>query len=278
MKQPQYISVSRRTDIPRFYHRAFFSAWQEGAITYDGGYGRTYTVSLQRADVLGYIFWSKDFSLFIKDARFKELVAANNAVFHFTINHCLALEPRLAPLEKRLDTMARLCDLVGSERVLWRFDPLCKYLRDSDGLRDNVAAFFILLPFMEKIGISRCYFSFMAPYAKLKQRDIFFLNFAPQERIAIAKKMQLAAKEAGITLYNCSNGELTENVPEIHAAHCVDNDLLEQTDRFNRHLRLKPKPTRKHCGCHESRDIGSYLQRCPHGCLYCYATPCNEQG
>ena len=86
--KPFYLSASRRTDIPRFFVKDFFSAWEKGSITYDGGYGRTHTVSLKPQDVLGYIFWSKDFSPFIRHPLFRRLLDKNNAVFHYTINDC----------------------------------------------------------------------------------------------------------------------------------------------------------------------------------------------
>jgi hypothetical protein len=99
---PIYISASRRTDIPRFFTNDFFTAWQKGEVSYNGGYGRSYTVSLRPEDVLGYIFWSKDFSPLINHPLFGELIRLNNAVFHFTINDCLDLEPRVAPLKERI--------------------------------------------------------------------------------------------------------------------------------------------------------------------------------
>jgi hypothetical protein len=34
----QYISASRRNDLPRFHYRQFFDAWKCGSITYNGGY------------------------------------------------------------------------------------------------------------------------------------------------------------------------------------------------------------------------------------------------
>lgn len=273
---PQYISVSRRTDIPRFFLEEFFAARQAGAITYDGGYGRSYTVSLLPENVAGYIFWSKDFSHLVRHTRFKMLLATNNAVFHYTINDCPLLEPRVAPLATRLTALKRLCDMVGPERVLWRFDPICKFQNRSGAIATNFDAFFRILPHMEKSGVTRCYFSFMTLYPKLQGRGLCFMDFSNAEKREITEKLQAATEQAGIELYNCCNQELQRIVPAIKKARCVDVDLLERTDRFGIHPRLQPQPTRPGCGCFRSRDIGSYSQQCRHSCLYCYANPCSS--
>jgi Domain of unknown function (DUF1848). len=270
---PVYISASRRTDIPRFFSADFFAAWQRGKISFDSGYGRSYTVSLKPDDVLGYIFWSKDFSPFIKHPLFDKLISLNNAVFHFTINNCPDLEPRVAPLQERIATLFRLCDLVGPERVLWRFDPVCKYRSSSGEFVTNEQAFYALLQQVRKAGVKRCYFSFMSDYNKLAKRGIAFREFNDEEKTRIAEGMLDSAMQANMSLWNCCNNETLKLVPGIHMAHCIEDELLKNTDRFNVHRTLAIKPTRRGCGCCESRDIGSYLQKCPHGCLYCYANP-----
>jgi hypothetical protein len=267
-----YISASRRTDIPAFFADEFFASWKTGSIAYDGGYGRSYTVSLKPEDVTGYVFWSKDYSRFITHPCFRELIGRNNAVFHFTINDCPALEPRIPPLDKRIETLRALCDLVGPQRVFWRFDPICRYTGSDGIMTGNERPFFRLLPVIAGCGIKRCYFSFMTGYNKLRHRGIHFGEFTTGEKIAICKKMSGAARSAGVELYNCCNEEIFA-FPGIRQAHCVDESILNATDRFGVHRQLAPKPTRKGCGCFESRDIGSYSQKCAHGCRYCYANP-----
>ncbi len=268
-----YISASRRTDIPRFFLDDFFSAWKKGEVSYDGGYGRSYTVSLRPADVLGYIFWSKDYSRFIVHSLFGKLLERNNAVFQYTINDCPELEPNVPPLLERLETLSRLCDLVGPKCVLWRFDPICKYRRRDSLFVSNFEAFFNILPCVKAAGVTRCYFSFMTSYAKLRRRDAVFGDFDDEEKSMLAGRMLTAAAAAGISLYNCCNPEVPRLVPGILRAHCIDNDLLRETDRFGIHPALPLAPTRDGCGCFESRDIGSYRQRCRHRCAYCYANP-----
>lgn len=268
----QYISVSRRCDMPRFRSGEFLSAWERGEITYDGGFGRSYTVSLKPEHVLGYVFWSKDYRPLIDDPRFGKLIAGNNAVFHYTINDCPDLESGVAPLGERLATLRRLCAVVGPERVLWRYDPICRY-RAEECVRDTVRQFFPLLSAVRAEGVSRCYFSFMTWYGKLKGRGVDFEGFSSDEKKDIAAGMLEAAGRVGVTLHNCCNEEVPALVPGVARAHCVDEELLRTTDRFGVHRTLKPRPTRKGCGCFESRDVGSYTPSCRHGCLYCYANP-----
>ena len=267
----RYISVSRRTDIPRFFYKEFFEAWKQGKITYDGGHGRSYTISLKQDDVVGYIFWSKDYSCFINHPEFHSLITHNNALFHYTLNNDTILEPHVATLKTRLQTMQKLCDLVGEQRVLWRYDPLCKYKNDNGETVTNLDGFFKILPLVEKAGISRCYFSFMTLYRALKKQSIAFEEFYDHEKFSITQALARACIDAGITLYNCCNPETWGMNAGVLQAHCIDDGILRETDRFGIHETLKPKPTRTNCGCYESRDIGSYLQKCHHRCRYCYA-------
>ena len=123
------------------------------------------------------------------------------------------------------------------------------------------------------MGVTRCFFSFMADYAKLRSRPVEFLDIDLEQRIAVASEMLAASRAEGMKLYNCCNEEIPTLVPGIEVAHCVDEDVLRETDRFGMHRPIPPRPTRKSCGCFESRDIGSYTPPCPHGCLYCYANP-----
>jgi DNA repair photolyase len=197
----------------------------------------------------------------------------NNAVFHYTINNCPDLEPNVPALQKRIETLYRLCEIVGPERVLWRFDPICKYRTRDGSLAMNAETFYDILPHAKKAGVTRCIFSFMTMYAKLRKRNIVFEDFSPQERTAIATGLLSSATEAGMKLYNCCNPDVLMLVPGILQAHCIDDGLLRETDRFDIHPSLSLKPSRDGCGCYESRDIGSYLQRCGHRCSYCYASP-----
>ncbi|MDD5675188.1 MAG: DUF1848 family protein [Chitinivibrionales bacterium] len=273
--QPCYISASRRTDIPRFFADQFFAARKTGAIIYAGPYGGSYTVSLRAQDVLGYVFWSKDYGPFIAHPDFTGLIKNNNAVFHFTINDCPQLEPQVAALRDRIQTLERLCDLVGPQRVIWRYDPFCKFIGTDGQVLTNEDGFYRVAPQVAKVGVHRCVFSFMSLYNKTRRRQVEFAAFTEEEQRRICKSISAAAQDFKIDLFNCCNPEVLGFGLGIKQAHCVDEELLAATDRFGVHpkSKLKLTPTRAGCGCYQSRDIGAYNPACKHGCLYCYAHP-----
>jgi hypothetical protein len=272
-EKSQYISASRRTDLPRFHTQGFFSAWRAGFITYVGPYGGSFTVSLKKEGVAGYVFWSKDYSDFIAHPDFPELIKTNNAVFHYTINDCPRLEPRLASLESRIETLHRLAELAGPQRIIWRYDPFCKFIAPDGKTMTNEEGFYRVLPLVVRAGVTQCVFSFMSLYGKTQKRPVEFLAFGEQEKIALCRSIADAAAEYKVSLANCCNREVLAYGMPISQAHCVDDELLRETDRFGVHKKLTSKPTREACGCFESRDIGSYSPACGHGCLYCYANP-----
>jgi len=73
------------------------------------------------------VFWSKNFAPFIKDGFGQKLLAMGyNLFFNFTINsNSSLLEPRVPPLNQRLDQIEALCRNFGAGAVNWRFDPIC---------------------------------------------------------------------------------------------------------------------------------------------------------
>ena len=79
-----------------------------------------------------------------------------------------------------------------------------------------------------------------------------------------AEELAKISKSHGIQLYTCCNDKLISNT--IKKAYCIDGKLINELFGYTG----KPKPTRKDCGCIESKDIGRY-DTCINGCVYCYA-------
>ncbi len=269
----QVISVSRRTDIPAHYLDWLIDRADQGVVEVVNPFNpaQRRTVSLRPEDVHTLVFWSKDYGRLLREMRRFEKYP--NLFFHFTINDCATLEPRIPPLPDRLTQAETIVKMFGAERLAWRFDPLVFW---DDGKSDNIGSFERIAEFMAGLGVRRCTFSFAQWYNKCvrRARKLGFNYYDPPlaERLEIAGALAQIAKSLGITMQVCCGDDLM-GVDNVEKAHCIDGGLLSELAGEPCDTR-RDTSQRKMCGCTKSVDIGSYSdQRCLHSCLYCYANP-----
>jgi hypothetical protein len=272
------ISISRRTDIPRFYLKWLFETLQCGEVTYEHPVAGKRTVSLRPEDVHTLVFWSKDYGPFLESHKLREYLKLYSVYFHFSITGLGGsfLEPLVPGHEITLAQMDELARIWGPERIEWRFDPIVHW-EINGRVYSNVADFKRLAPVIRRIGVTKCTFSFATLYGKalLRARKYRFRYIDPsdEEKISILREMVAIAYSLGITLYSCAAFKWAD-LEGVHNARCIDADLLTRLRHDH-----KPAPSgkdwsqRTECLCTPSIDIGSYKQGCPHGCLYCYANP-----
>ena len=121
---PVILSVSRSTDIPAFYAEWFVNRLREGyAVWYNPFNQKLMRVSFERVKVI--VFWTKNPAPLIP--YLSELDRRGvHYYFQFTLNdyEWEGFESRVPPLDQRIDTFRQLSDLLGKERIIWRFDPL----------------------------------------------------------------------------------------------------------------------------------------------------------
>ncbi|MDR5694375.1 MAG: DUF1848 family protein [Armatimonadota bacterium] len=274
----QVISISRRTDIPRFYLEWLREALQRGEVTYVHPGAGPRTVSLLPEHVHTLVFWSKDYGLFLRDGVLHEALKRYSVYFHFSITGMGGsfLEPLVPPADVALEQMKALARTWGPERIEWRFDPILHW--EIDGrVFSNAEQFQKLAPAVRKIGVGRCTFSFATLYRKVHPRSRRFgfryVDPNDEQKTEILKEMVATASSLGITLYSCADSRWTL-VEGIRDARCIDANLLSQL-----HPKHEPAPggkdpsQRKECLCTPSVDVGSYTQACSLGCMYCYANP-----
>jgi hypothetical protein len=280
------ISASRRCDIPAFFMPWFMECVARGEFEVPNPYNRRVSrIPATAPPVHTIVFWSKNFGPFL-DAGWGERLheMGYHLYFQFTINSEEPwLEPHLPGLPRRLEQLHRLCDRFGPQAVNWRLDPICRYRRNADAIRDNLGDAERIAEAAAAAGIRRCTTSFMDPYAKIARRTAHLPGFAfvedglPQRaRILLGLERILSAK--GIRLFTCCESEILAALPShstVAAGACIPSDLL--MDLYGGRLSLRRDPGQRlaaGCGCRVSLDVGSYdRQRCPHGCLYCYANP-----
>lgn len=238
--------------------------------------GREKVVSLQPEDVHTLVLWSKDYSrLLANRAGLREALAVYDHIFcHFTVTGLggTPLEPGVPPWKEAMKHLSPLIRFVGRpRRVTVRFDPIIHWR--EDGVRSN-------LPYAEEIfnecvrqGVKDVRISFATLYGKVLKRLGWSWYDPPlEERLKIAGTLVDMGRSLGLTIYACSDQAL-ESVGALPSS-CIDGRLLAELHPKGLLADTeKDRGQRKECGCTVSVEIGSYSQRCPGSCVYCYANP-----
>ena len=261
------VSVSRRSDIPALYAPWFFKRLEQGFALVRNPVNpkQVSRVFLTPQAVTGFVFWSKNPQPMLENlARLKSYPF----YFQFTLTpYGRKLEPGLPDKRRIVETFLRLSEKIGSDRVIWRYDPVL--IGKAWPVSRHAEAFDALARALSG-ATSRAVFSIVDGYAHLRtpmRGGVFAAPDAGQMRF-LAESFAKSAKCAGMTLETCAE---TMDLSGLGIAHgrCVDAALL-------RHLGAAPEKIKKDpaqrpaCGCAASVDIGAY-DTCRLGCRYCYA-------
>ena len=273
------ISASRRTDLPRWFLDDVISWFEDGKAKVKNPFNKQYyTVSLKKEDVHSIVWWSKDYSEYLKKSNFFDDF---NQFFHFTINgysntELKFLEPGITSnLEDRLSQASQLVHKYGAETISWRFDPIVFWRDKNNRIVNNINDFEYIAQFLSGLGISRLIISFATWYDKCKRRakkrDFGYITPGILKMKEKATKLAKIAKKLGMKTFSCSNNEiLVDNL--IYKSACIDGELLSKIFKEPA-SKAKHQGQRYSCNCTKSKDIGSYDMICKHRCMYCYANP-----
>ena len=267
------ISASYKTDIPAFYGKWFRNRLRAGYCKTVNPYNRNQhtVVSLQREDVDGFIFWTKNLGPFIEN-----LHEVHQQAFPFVIQNTIngyprALESRVVDAARAVETFRLVSSTYGKQSIVWRYDTIIfSTITSADFHRNNFANLAAQLSgYTDEVVVS-----FMQLYRKTRvnlddaaRANEFAWHDPPSEvKRGLLEDLVEIASEHRIRLAICTQPELT--VPGAGEARCVDAERLMKV--ADRPFRTRLKGMRIGCGCYESKDIGDY-DTCPHGCVYCYA-------
>ncbi|CAO3449586.1 hypothetical protein [Azospirillum argentinense] len=263
------ISASYKTDIPAFYGRWFLNRLEAGHCRMVNPYGgQTYRIGLSRAEVDGFVFWTKNLGPFLP-----ALEEVSERGFPFVVQYSItglptALERSVPDAERAVEHMARLCDRWGPRAAVWRYDPIVTANATPPSWHRET---FARLAGRMRGLTDEAVVSFLQPYRKtarnLDAAGVSWRDPDPEEKRALLADLADIAADHGMTLTLCTQPELA-GVPGTAPARCVDAQRL--SDVAGRPVAAREKGNRPGCLCAESRDIGEY-DTCPHGCLYCYA-------
>lgn len=263
------VSASRRTDIPAFFSPWLVNRLRAGSVLVRNPFNRRQVsrIRLDPSVVDCIVLWTKNPALLLP--HLEEITELGYPVVtHFTITACdQTLEPGLPSLGKRIETFQALSEKLGSERVLWRFDPIL--LTHGQGPAYWLDRFGELSRALQ--GYTRqCTVSFVSLYAKCRRNlaGIDLLESGDEMKRKLAYQLTTQAGCCGIRLVACCDPFLINDCG-IEQSHCIDAVQLGAI--LGCTLKGKPDPgQRPGCGCTLSIDIGAY-DSCFHGCRYCYA-------
>ena len=225
-----------------------------------------------RRDIVDFIvFWSKNPEPLMK--YMPEINSAYSGAFYFqfTINpYERDIEPGLPELNRRIETLHKIAEIYGQEKVVWRYDPIM--LTEKYTLDWHRESFYKLCQ-ETKFSTDTCVISFIDMYDRtVKNTKQFGISsLSSNEMEEIASSFSAIARECGITIKTCAEG-IDLKKYGIEPNSCIDQNRIEKIIDCRIHAR--PDHQRENCHCIECADIGQY-NTCMHGCRYCYAN-CNE--
>ena len=276
---PMIVSASRATDIPAFYSDEFYNCLKQGYLYWTNPFnGKKSLISFSHLRFI--VFWTKNANPIISYLD-KITKLGINFYFNYTLNDYEkeGLEAKLPPLKKRIDNFKNLSDKIGTDKVIWRFDPLVM----TKGTNDEY-----LIGKIVKIAgqiyrhTSRVVVSFVDTHY-LKVRTNFDKNgieIEKPDRDEFMKKLHEALKPYSLGIYTCADEhKFDQGIAQSNK--CVDDELILKLSPDDKELcgfinnlktkgQLKDKGQRKACGCMVSKDIGRY-NSCFYSCTYCYA-------
>ncbi len=312
---PVIISASRSTDIPAFYTKWFFNRLAKGYCAWYNPFNQQKMyISFKKCKVV--VFWTKNPQPILPYLHSLDEMGIHY-YFQVTLNDYVKedFEPNVPPINERVDTFRKLSNMIGKERVIWRFDPLI--ITPNITPRD-------LLKRIWNIGnklkgyTNKLVFSFVdvSTYRKVQNNLIKETVFFTKDNIGsaeanISQRMEIVdgickIREAwhkegwNIDIATCAENIDLESYGIEHN-RCIDGELMKRIFSYDKELvyylhtlkwperdifgnlplipvkqcKIKDTGQRKMCGCMVSKDIGMY-NTCRHLCVYCYANTSKE--
>jgi len=269
------ISASRRTDIPAYYSEWFFNRLKEkfACVRNPMNMRQVSKINLSPELVECIVFWSKNPKPMIGKLQSNGTPLKDYCFyFQFTLNpYETDVEARLPPKTEIIDTFKRLSDLIGPQKVIWRYDPIL--------INSKYSVAYHIEKFEELAGTLKGYtekvtFSFIDFYRKIAEniKLLEVVEISTEEKNIIAQKFSEIAKNNNLSIDTCAE-EIDLSGYGITHARCIDDRLISKIAGHDL-LIEKDKNQRRECGCVKSIDIGEY-NSCSNGCAYCYANYSN---
>lgn len=260
------INTGARTDTVQYYTKWLLNRFEEGYVLarnplFPNKVTR-YELTPETVDCV--VFCSKNYRPILKELY--KITDRFHTHFQYTITaYGKDIEPGVPSIDDSIETLLELEQLVGRERICWRYDPVL--LTEGYTIERHRETFAYMA---SKIAghVDRCIFSFVEMYKKVEKNMPELIPMTDADKNEIAKNLGEIAGKHQLHIQTCgTNGDFTKY--GIHPSGCMTLDMLGNANGI-KFRTLKHKGTRAGCHCIESRDIGAY-DTCLNGCKYCYA-------
>ncbi len=277
------ISASRRTDIPAFYAQWFINRIRAGDCTVPNPFNRKQVshISLRPEDVDIIVFWTRNPQPLIPYLKELDQLGYRYYFQYTVMNNPRLIDAMTPSLSSSLKIFKKLSDLIGPERIIWRYDPvIISNITDIEFHTDTYKQIAETL----RNYTQRSVISLLDLYPKLKKRlkalkdngvEIVDLNKEFDEQFdELLNTLAEVAEQNKMEIVSCAE-DPDLNKYNIQPGKCIDDNYIKRV--FGIDVSHKKDPfQREACGCVVSRDIGVY-DTCLSGCQYCYATTSFEK-
>ncbi len=260
------LNTGGRTDTVQYYSEWLLNRFREGYVLSRNPLFPHIVnrIELDPETIDVVVFCSKDYSPILE--RLHEISDRFNCYYHYTITaYGTDIEPRVPSIERSIDTLKRLADQVGPEKIAWRYDPVL--LTDKYTVERHLETFDRMARELTPY-VDRCIFSFVEMYKKLEYNMPELLPVSEEDKVTLAMGLGAIAQRDGLWLQTCATQTDYEQFG-IHRSGCMTAEIFSQAlgVEFKKTVH---KGNRLGCTCMESRGLGDY-NSCPNGCRYCYA-------
>jgi hypothetical protein len=261
------LSVSRRTDIPRFYSDWFFERMKEGFLYVRNPMNsrQISRIDLSPEEVELIVFWTKN-----PQPMFPHLLELKTIPFYiqFTLTgYGRDVEPGLPDKQELIRIFKDFSQVLGPDRMVWRYDPI--FINHRYEEEYHLRAFGQIAKQL-KGHTKKVVISFLDWYGKTARnmRGIEVEEVTREGMLRISRAMADIAGSYGMRIEACAEAiDLSRS--GVYPGSCIDPIMAERILGVPiKHK--KDKNQRPECGCLESVEVGAY-DTCLMGCRYCYA-------
>ncbi|MDM1025628.1 DUF1848 domain-containing protein [Campylobacter hyointestinalis] len=174
------------------------------------------------------VFCSKNYEPILKDIR--SITDKFNTYFHYTITaYGKDIEPGVPSIDKSIQTLQKLSEIVGKNRIAWWHDPVLFtkiYTLDTHIKTFGYMAKQIV-PYVQ-----RCIFSFVEMYKRLEVNMPELKALSEADKDAIARELGAIANAQGLYIQTCgTNGDYSKY--GIQTSGCMTLEMLGSANGVN---------------------------------------------